>query len=401
MIKRTWILLAAVLCAGRANAESALDRAEVLRRAQKTAPVLAIAKAQVDQAKAGTKGTTMLSVENPSLSILGGVRFGDPKTPEMRGQVGIPVDLGGRPRARLAAADASLKVAVAEAEDAARLTVREALLRWARAVRDAKLFSLAQARLAISDGLLDAAKKRVAAKDLGTGDLAIVELERTRDAASVAQARGTAQASAITLGAYIGVGGDPVVSGELVDDSSLPTLDTLLGSIDARPDVRALAAEVGEARARSGLAKADRWPTLTLIGTYEYHESTNFLLVGVSMPLPLFNANTQNVSTSTAAIEVADARLAALRASAVGEVRAAWKRWNAAREALTLIRSTTAPAAAAVDATSQSFVGGKTGFIEVLLVRRIANDAAVDRISAELTYAEARIELEAAAGKLP
>jgi len=401
MMRKISIVLSLVLFTARAGAETALDRGEVIKRAQKTAPVLAIARAKVEQAKAGTKGTAIVSTENPSIALLGGVRFGDPRTPELRGQVAIPIDLGGRPSARLASAEASVKVAVADAEDATRLTVREALLRWARALRDAKLVALAEDRLKISDGLLEAAKKRVAAKDLGTGDLAIVELERTRDSALVAQARGTAQASAISLGAFIGITSDPKVAGDLVDDAAMPSLESLLAGVEARPDVRSAAAEVSEARARAGLAKADRWPTLTLLAGYEYHEATNFLVAGVAVPLPIFNANTQNVATTTAAIDVAGARLEAVRAAALGEVRAAWKKWNAARDALGIIRTTAGPAATAVDATAQSFMAGKTGFVEVLLVRRIANDAAADRIAAELAFAEARIELEAASGKLP
>ncbi len=401
MKKRSFLCMSLLFWAASASADPVLDRAEVLRRAQKSAPVLAIAGARVAQTKASINGTSLVSLENPTVFLLGGVRFGDPKTPEFRGQLAVPFDLGGRPSARRETAEASVRVAAAEAEDTARLTAREALMRWARAVRDTKMLALARDRLKIAEALLDAAKKRVAAKDLGTGDVALLELERARDAAAVAQAVGNAQSSAILLGAFIGAPGDPTVSGELVDEAPMPTLESLLAAVDKRPDVRAVSAEIIEARARSGLAKADRWPTLNLVGTYEYHESTNFVLVGLSMPIPVFNANTQTVATTTAAIDVANARLEAARAMALGEIRAAWKRWSAAREALTTIRATAAPAAAAIDATAQSFLAGKSSIVEVLLVRRVANEAAVDRIAAELTFAESRIELDASAGRLP
>ena len=101
MMRKISIVLSLVLFTARASAETTLDRAEVIKRAQKTAPVLSIARAKVEQAKAGTKGTSIVSTENPSIAILGGVRFGDPRTPELRGQVAIPFDLGGRPGARL------------------------------------------------------------------------------------------------------------------------------------------------------------------------------------------------------------------------------------------------------------------------------------------------------------
>lgn len=399
----SFALAAAVLCsyADVASGAVLLDRESVAKYARTESPVAKANATKVDVAKAGTVGVGIVSQTNPTLTAMGGVRFGDPKTPEANASLLIPFDLGGRPKARSDAAATNVDAAKASAADGLRGVVREALLRWARALRAQRGVALAKTRKEVASNLVVIAKRRAATGDIAKGDTSVFEIELGREDARLSAANGLVAGRRMLLVAYIGAPEDAEVGGDLVAISAPPSLDTLLASIDKRADVQAAAAAVTAAGAQVGLAKSDAWPTLGIVGNYEYHESTNFVTVGVSLPLPLFNTNKTAISTANAKVTAAQADLAAVRALAIGELKAAYASWTAARDSHDALAKVATLADVAVARAVKAYDVGSSNVTDVLLLRKTLQDASTEALDAELALAEARIELDAAAGTLP
>ena len=186
-----------------------------------------------------------------------------------------------------------------------------------------------------------------------------------------------------------------------VADEPTPSLEAALGLVDKRADVQLALATVTSARAQLSLGKADAWPTLSLVGNYEYHEVTNFVTFGVSLPIPIFNANKTTISQSNARIVAAEAELGAARTRAAAEIRAAYVRHTAAKLVVEQLAKVTVESEGAVARAVKAYDGGISGLADVLLVRRTVADALRDKLDADLALAETRIELDAAAGRLP
>lgn len=404
IVRRASVALASALVVhlvvASAEADVVLDRASVAAYARKQSPIAKAALAKVPVAQAGTVGVGVVSLTNPTLTAMGGLGFG-PRSPEVNATLAVPVDLAGRPKARLDAAVAGVDLAKAEAGDSLRGIVREALLRWARALRGERAIVLARARRDVAATLVAIAKRRAAAGEIAKGDASVFEVELGREDARLVAAEGAATARRVVLVTYVGAPTDAQVAGELVWTTPPPPLSELLASIDQRPDVVAATAALGAAGSQVGLAKADAWPTVSVVGSWEYHESRNIVTMGLSLPLPLFNANKTAISTADAKVKAAEAELHAVRTTAVGELKAAWATWSAARAAHEALAKVASVADLAVARAVKAYDVGTIGVTDVLLVRRTAQDAATELLDAELALAEARIELDAAAGRLP
>jgi cobalt-zinc-cadmium efflux system outer membrane protein len=394
------IATAFVLGSQTARAEVVLDRAMVVSYAKSKSPDVKVAGAEAMQAKSGVVGMGLVSLDNPSISAVGGTKIGS-KSPELAAQINVPIDLGGRPGARKEAAEARAEVAVAQSADATRLAVREALLRYVRALRAKVEIDLAKSRVDIAKTLLGVASRRLAAGDISEGEVALVELEQVREVSRAQTAHGAFAASKSLLAAYVGAPADAAVTGEMVPADELPGLDSLLDALGKRPDVVAAIRDVSAAQSSYSLAKADAWPTLVLIGGWEYHEQTSFYRAGFLLPLPLFNPNKTQVSIGGARIDTAKSQLAAARARAEGEVRAAHARFLAARSALEPLKKTGELAESAISRATKAYDLGKVPLSDVLFARRTVAEAIKERYDAELALAEARIDVDAAAGRLP
>lgn len=382
------------------RAEVVLDRARVVTYAKSSAPDVKVAGAQAAQAKSGVVGTSLVSLDNPSISAIGGTNFAG-KFPEMSAQLNVPLDLGGRPSARKDAAEKRADVAAAESADATRLAVREALLRYVRTLRARIELDLAKARVEIAKNVLTIASRRFAAGDISEGEVALVDLEQIRELSRAHTAEGAFTSTKNLLIAYIAAPIDASVSGDMVPPDELPSLESLLGGLDKRPDVVAAAREVTAAQATYSLAKADAWPTLVLIGGWEYRGQMNAYRAGFLLPLPLFNPNKTQVAIGASRIDTSKSQLAATRARAEGELRAAHARFLAARSALDSLKKTGELADAAMTRATKAYELGKVPLSDVLLTRRTVAEALKERYDAELALAEARIDVDATAGRLP
>ena len=94
-------------------------------------------------------------------------------------------------------------------------------------------------------------------------------------------------------------------------------------------------------------------------------------MVGVSIPLPLFDRNQGSIYEATKLADKAGDEMEATRLRLASEVQQASSRLGVARTSLNTLQTTVLPAAeSAYEAATKGFEAGKFGFIDVLDAQR-------------------------------
>jgi cobalt-zinc-cadmium efflux system outer membrane protein len=138
-------------------------------------------------------------------------------------------------------------------------------------------------------------------------------------------------------------------------------------------DLRLASMQIQRAESSLELEKSQRIPDLTVSVGSQYDEGLGerVNLLGLSMPIPLFNRNQGNVlAAAQGADQARDLRNAAeLRLRA--EAQQAFEQWESARSEVDSISGTLLPTAQqAVEGAVRGFEMGKFAFIDVLDAQR-------------------------------
>jgi outer membrane protein, heavy metal efflux system len=179
-------------------------------------------------------------------------------------------------------------------------------------------------------------------------------------------------------------------------------LDAALAAAAERADVRAAAAEVEAARASLSLAQRERVPDLTLSGGYK-HQADGFhgAVIGLSLPLPLWNRNQGAIAEAQAALAAAVAREELVRRRAEGEIRRAWDVLRSLQERTrTLAESLLPDSAGLLETARVSYAEGEMSLVELLDAAdayRSARETVNDLLA---SYLIATYDLERATGRL-
>ncbi|WP_416152099.1 TolC family protein [Pseudomonas sp. Bout1] len=310
-----------------------------------------------------------------------------------------PIELGGKRGARIEVAS--------RAQDAAGIELdrRRNVLR-ADVIQAFYSSSTAQQRLLLSRQSLELAERglRVAQGRIKSGKSSPVEGTRAevqlsevrlelrraeRDEASAYQR--LAQVMGAPLPAFVSVG-DPGRSMPTVPDSSL-----LLNRIGETAELRLAKLQIDQREASLGLEKAKRIPDLTVsIGSqYDERERERVNVVGLSMPIPLFNRNQGNVLAAARRTDQARDLRNASELRLRTEIQTTLDQWMTANTEVASFNQTILPAAkSAVDTATRGFEMGKFNFLDVLDAQRTLISARTQYIQAiaEATDAWVRIE---------
>lgn len=247
---------------------------------------------------------------------------------------------------------------------------------------------------------------------LKNGDLAQVELDRSRVAASqaattVQQVQLQLDQSKTSLRLLLGRNeavGDLEVAADLRRDVLLETeADFRSLAISQRPDVllafRQEARTTADLRLQLANGKIDY-----VVGT-EYVRQSAFGIsggsVGVSFsaPLPLFNRNQGEIARARREQSQADAKVAALRATVGAEVEKAYRQYIVSRQMLESIEGDMLERAKSVrDTTEYSYKRGEASLIELLDAQRAFSDAMQTYNDARASYARSLYQLDAVSG---
>ncbi|AQT92388.1 MULTISPECIES: TolC family protein [Pseudomonas] len=184
---------------------------------------------------------------------------------------------------------------------------------------------------------------------------------------------------------------------------SLPPAVQLLDRLEQTVELRLAELNILQNEASVGLEKAQRIPDLDVsIGSqYDASVRERVNLVGVSMPIPLFNRNQGNVLAATRRADQArDLRNAAeLRLRT--ETRQALDLWQTANTEVRAFNQQILPAAQlAVDSATRGFEMGKFSFLDVLDAQRTLIAARTQYLTATAQATDAWVRIERIYGDL-
>lgn len=346
---------------------------QALERALRSNPELAAVGRETEIASGARQQAGL--IPNPDLSwSVEDTRQGNRQTSVSIAQ---PLELGGKRGARVEVAKRGSEIAWTQLE------VRRAELR--AQVRGAYYAALtAQERVRLAKTSLDLARRALQAADrrVKAGSISSVERVRAQVLADNAQLD-LSQAELEQQRTYV-----------------------QLSSTWDEPTLRLAAQEVARGEAQVDLEKRQRIPNLTVSIGSKYDQTARdgrgerVNLIGLSMPLPLFDRNQGNIyaaqSRADQARDLQRATLLRLRSEAVQ----AYDQLRTSEQELALVRRDLLPGAqSALDSMTRGFEMGKFNFLDVLDAQRTLVGVRAQYVRALDAAAQARVSMERLLGE--
>lgn len=310
---------------------------------------------------------------NPSL----GIQRQDTQreTSETTIQLSQPLEMGGKRAARVQAAERSRDAASAD------LAAKQAEVRTAviSAFFDV-LATQERVRLAQESAELANRATTVAAKRVIAGKVSPVEETRARVAETgvrleLVQAKSELISTRTRLAASWG---NPMprfarAEGDLQALPELPDLSSLSSGLSSAPTMARARSEVDRRQAVTRVEQSRRVPDVTVsLGVNRNEElGRNQAIVGVSIPLPIFDTNRGNVLEALRRVDKARDELRATEVRLGSELAQAFQRLSTSRQEADALQNEVLPGAqSAYEAATTGYEFGKFGFLDVLDAQR-------------------------------
>lgn len=302
----------------------------ILAYADQHSPVLAVARSTRSRAEAARIAASLLLPTNPELTVAAGARMG----PAGRGvdlelSLMQQVQIAGERGLRIDAAKRLRDVTDADIEQ----------MRWAvhcdvhaafhRALVEQERVRLAERVVTFQQEVLRVVERQIAAGETAPLTLRLAQAEVAQSEQVLVGARQAFLASRLRLALLSGwpFASPPSPTGTFDSPREPPPL-TELGAVARKslPSLRAGAARIREAQARSELAGREAWPRPSIGVQYKREgnpgaEGVYDILMGVlSVPIPSANLNQGERARARADLTVAEAELDATRRLLEGQI---------------------------------------------------------------------------------
>jgi cobalt-zinc-cadmium efflux system outer membrane protein len=261
--------------------------------------------------------------------------------------------------------------------------------------------------------LVDAARRRFQAAEVSQLDVnaAQIDLERVRQERALLLSDRATQMNRLNL--LLG----RTAMQPLALDEALPATDALPGAaelqrraLERRPDLRSAVLKAARAHADTKLALSERWEDWTVgVGVERNRQviegappqpSTNSLALNLSIPLPLADNKQGRIEETLAAGAQANAQIAALRHSIVGEVAIGLAEVGRLRQSVLDYQGTLMPMAElGLNLAQQSYAQGQITITEVAQAARQQSDLSASYLSTLNLYLQALAKLRTASGE--
>lgn len=411
-------LLVTLLCAGVAAARAAeapavepsvavLTQEDAVARALERAPQIVIARANLDAAAAAARQARWPA--NPELEIeaenvLGDGPYADFDAAETTVTLRQPLTLGGKRGARLTTARARLEQARAEFEHAQRVTRRDVTIAYAQVLVSERLDALARARRVDAEALRAASERQLAAGLISELQYAQAVLAGAEAAATLNRAQADAASARRALARWLGVSTLDSVAARLDEawfERAAASADRpSRATVDEHPRLRAQRAALAAATAEERLQQRGAIPDPVLsLGARRFADApageSRALVLGVSLPLPLWDRNTAERANARRERIVVEADLDAAQRELVDELaRALSARTAASGELRALVEAAEPAARSAAALTRRGFDAGRLSLAERLAADRAlqTTQEALQRARFSLHQSNAEIE---------
>ncbi|MDK3022029.1 TolC family protein [Cupriavidus taiwanensis] len=291
------------------------------------------------------------------------------------GQVNLPIELGGKRAARIGLAERGRKLAQAEL-GSTRAELRAAVIaRFFGVLVAQERVRLAEGSVGIASQAADAAGRRVAAGKVAPLEATRARVEQANAELELAEATGALQSARQSLAA---LWGDSVprfaqARGDLDALPSRPAPAALQAALEDSPLLEASRLAAERSRADVAVQRSRQYPDVTVsLGAKRDNETNrNMAVLGVAIPLPLFDRNQGNLYAALRRADGAQDAHAATRVRLQGELQQASTQLSVSRAAAQTLQASVLPAAEqAYAAASRGFEAGKFNFLDVLDAQR-------------------------------
>jgi len=186
-------------------------------------------------------------------------------------------------------------------------------------------------------------------------------------------------------------------AGDLTVLPGVPPIEEIHSRLAQNPDLARWAAEIAQRQAALDLERTKRVPDVTVSAGYRRFTDidSNALLIGASVPLPLFDRNRAAIEEANVRLSKAQSeqRAAQLRVSAT--LAEAYRTLASAQDELATLTANVIPGArSAFDATSEGYRLGRFGYLEVLEAQRTLVSANAQYLRALSEFHKAVADVE-------
>ncbi|MDH0663720.1 TolC family protein [Pseudomonas sp. GD03858] len=315
------------------------------------------------------------------------------------------LELGGKRGARIEVAEAGQAVARLELERQRNGLRADVIQAFHAALRAQTALELAQQSQALTERGLRVVDGRVRA-----GQSSPVEATRAQVQLAQAQAavRRAQTERSVAWQALARLTGSAQAGFDRLDSATLspgpaPRAEQLLAKVEQTAEWRLAAAQIERGDASLGSEKAQRIPNLTVsLGSqYSREDRERVNVVGLSMPLPLFDRNQGNVLAAARRADQARDLRNAVELRLRSDTRSALEQWATAMGEVQAYDRTILPSAQqAVDTATRGFEMGKFAFLDVLDAQRTLIEARGLYLEALAQATDARAQVERIYGEL-
>jgi len=316
---------------------------------------------------------------NPVLEIAGDNRgnarkaeAGDRSTSIQLGQL---IELGGKREARVRAAEASRDLANWDYE-AKRIEVLSAVAqRFVDLLAAQQRHRLAGEALALARQVAEAVGKRVQAGKVSPVEETKARLAQASAEVELEQAGRERAAARSTLGALWG-SRDPrfeIAEGDLETTVPLPAYEQLAERVRSNPELARWSSEIERRRAAVDGEKAKAVPDVTVtagVSRFSQFDDRTYM-VGISVPLPLFDTNRGGILEANRRLDKASDEQRAVESRLLAALAQVYQRLAAIDKEIATLRSVLLPGAqSAFDAATKGYQLGRFGYLDVLDAQR-------------------------------
>lgn len=332
---------------------------------------LAVARREIE----ATQGQVIQGQARPNPELAYSLEDQRAATRTQSVQINLPVEMGGKRAARITAAERGRDIAVEEL-NLRRVEIRAAVVAaFFETLAAQERAALAQASVDLAKRATDAVAKRVAA-----GKVSPVEETKARVAEAgvrveLAQAQSEQRSARARLASLLGANPPRFtqVAGSVDDLPNVPSLDDIQQRLSASSALRRAQLEIERRRSLADVERSKQTPDVTVsLGVKRPNElARNQLMLGISVPLPLFDRNQGNLLEALKREDKARDELQALNLRLNTELLQARERLASVRGEIDVLQREVLPGAkSAYDAATVGFGYGKFNYLEVLDAQR-------------------------------
>jgi cobalt-zinc-cadmium efflux system outer membrane protein len=383
--------------------QTVLTREEVIARARAQAGPVVVARARIAEAEADLVNASVRFRDNPVIDTFVGTRSAAARrSTDLELGVSQQFETGGQRRARIAGAEAAVDRQRAQADDAQRGAVLEALTAFLDAIAAQERLRLTEESETVSRELLNVTERRYTLGDIAAIDLNLARIDAARSSAALRGARVDFTDAIGRLRMLLRLPSGPLEVRGTLDLPAPAGLDVLRSAVLERADFVTLRAEAREAEAQIQLGRALRRPDLGLRVGYEREETDDIVLGGLTIALPAFQRGQGTMAAGAARAARARLQLETVQQAAIADMETAYAVYQ---QHATLAGTLEAEAAPGLDDNQnlarRSYEAGELSLIEFLLIRRDALETRMTIVDRRLDAARSRLAIDYLSGLLP